>query len=216
MGWKAGEHRKLYSRWNSIKSRCYSHSSCHYKYYGGKGITVCDEWRNSFEAFARWALENGFDENAPSYQCTIDRIDGNKGYSPDNCRIVSMAEQANNRCSNVIIYDEGKERTFKRWCLDHDLSYKNAESIYLKTGSLDAVKTLIGKKKRTGTFPGFFEKVQAYCKKNNLTIAGFERLCGIGNGVAAQWGKASAPSMKTVCKIADATGIPATEWLKHD
>ena len=68
-----------------------------YKNYGGRGIKVCPEWRESFEAFHDWAMANGYDENAPRGQCTIDRIDNDKGYSPDNCRWVSMAVQNTNK-----------------------------------------------------------------------------------------------------------------------
>ena len=88
---------RLYGVWNSMCSRCYVVTNSAYKNYGGRGIKVCDEWRNNFQAFSDWAMENGYDPNAPKGVCTIDRIDYNKDYSPDNCRFVDMKMQVFNR-----------------------------------------------------------------------------------------------------------------------
>jgi hypothetical protein len=80
-----------------MKARCYRKTHPHYKDYGGRGISVCDEWVNDFYAFATWALSHGYDEKAPKGKCTLDRIDPDGDYCPENCRFADMVVQQNNR-----------------------------------------------------------------------------------------------------------------------
>lgn len=92
-----GRYDRLYKVYHNMKNRCYNKNSKDYKYYGGNGITICDEWLNDYTAFKTWAYDNGYDDSAKRMQCTIDRIDVNGNYEPSNCRWVDMVTQSRNR-----------------------------------------------------------------------------------------------------------------------
>lgn len=93
---------RLYSVWKTMKKRCENSNHKDYKWYGAKGVSVCDDWHD-YRVFKEWAINNGYDENAEWGQCTIDRINPYGNYDPSNCRWVSMAEQARNKRCNVAI-----------------------------------------------------------------------------------------------------------------
>jgi len=97
---------RLYGIWLGMKARCYNPKKKRYDNYGGRGIEVCDEWQNDFEAFMLWAKDNGYKNNL-----TIDRINNDGNYSPENCRWSTNKKQANNRSSNINIEYRGKEYT---------------------------------------------------------------------------------------------------------
>lgn len=105
-----GSHDRLYGIWKSMKRRCNSNHDSSFGTYGGRGIKVCDEW-NDYESFKEWAYSNGYEENADTGECTIDRIDNDGNYEPSNCRFVNRIVQANNTSRNRYVDFEGKRLT---------------------------------------------------------------------------------------------------------
>ena len=102
-------HTRLFRIWCSMKTRCKNPSQDSYSRYGGRGITVCDEWQR-FEPFAEWANANGYCDGL-----SIDRIDVNGNYEPGNVRFVSMKIQQNNRSNNHYITFQRKTQTIAQW-----------------------------------------------------------------------------------------------------
>ena len=123
---------RLHNIWKLMKSRCYNPKASGFKYYGGKGIDVCDEWQ-SFITFAIWAIMNGYADNL-----TIDRVDNNKGYCPQNCRWVDLKTQANNTSRNHII--DGK--TIAQHATDNSINYRTLHNRVTRSG-LSVEKALI-------------------------------------------------------------------------
>ena len=101
-----GKKTKLFMTWDSMRQRCTNSNHANYKDYGGRGIDVCPEWLNDFEAFHDWSMANGFSDDL-----SIDRIDNDKGYSPDNCRWVDAKTQIRNRRNTVTYNWKGSEYT---------------------------------------------------------------------------------------------------------
>jgi hypothetical protein len=112
---------RLHNIWLQIRQRCQDKNLSYYNNYGGRGITVCDEWSESYEIFRDWALANGYRDDL-----TIDRIDNNGNYEPSNCRWTTMKEQNNNRRTNLILEISGIKQTLAQWCAITGISYKKA------------------------------------------------------------------------------------------
>lgn len=114
---------KIYSTWIDIKKRCYNVNSISYCNYGGRGITVCDEWKNDFKSFYNWSMQNGYDETL-----SIDRINNNGNYEPSNCRWVDRKTQNNNTRHNHYITYNGKTLTLAQWSEELGLTYSCLKS----------------------------------------------------------------------------------------
>lgn len=121
--YRHGEYRtRLYKAWSSMLERCRRKKSAHYKDYGGRGITVCDEWLD-YIPFSQWAKANGY-----SYDLSLDRIDYNGNYEPSNCRWVTFKEQQNNKRKNRIIVYRGQKYTLQQLAEKSDIKRATLES----------------------------------------------------------------------------------------
>ncbi|WP_195245019.1 hypothetical protein [Clostridium celatum] len=103
---------RLNKEYRGLKQRCYNSKNSRYKYYGGKNIKICDEWlgKDGFINFMNWSLENGYND-----ELTLDRIDVDSDYSPDNCRWVTMRIQCNNRTTSHFETFNGETKTVAEW-----------------------------------------------------------------------------------------------------
>lgn len=129
-------HTKLYKVWDGLRYRCYN-PSCHaYDSYGGRGIEVCAEWRTNFEAFHGWALASGYRDGL-----SIDRIDNDGNYEPENCRWVTMKTQSRNRRSTIQLTVHGETRSVKEWAEIYGLPYGALQKRLRKPGA-DPFKAL--------------------------------------------------------------------------
>ncbi|CUM85959.1 Uncharacterised protein [Dorea longicatena] len=105
------EYERLYNVWANMRKRCYDTKSDRYYAYGAKGITVCDEWKDDFHAFAKFAIDNGWNS-----KLSIERIDLAKGYEPQNCIFITMKQQARNKTSNIKVNYNGEIKCIAEWC----------------------------------------------------------------------------------------------------
>lgn len=123
---RASKHRgfgtRLYAIWNSMRQRCNNPNHHAFDNYGGRGIKICPEW-DDFSTFREWALFNGYDENAPRGEYTLDRINVDEGYNPNNCRWANMREQADNRRDTLIVHHNGETHPLTVWAEILNINY---------------------------------------------------------------------------------------------
>lgn len=118
-----GTGTRLWNIWIQMRQRCSYQNAPNYHRYGGRGIAVCEEWENSFEAFRNWALANGYRDDL-----TIDRKDNDGHYCPENCRWTTRKVQSNNTKRNRVLTLNGEEHTLSEW----------AEALSINPGTLSS------------------------------------------------------------------------------
>lgn len=113
---------RLFHVWKGMKERCEYKKHISARFYQNRGIRVCDEWENDFGAFREWAIKNGYDYSKTRKEQSLDRIDNDKGYSPDNCRWVSMTINNQNTRRNINLTYKGKTQCISAWSRETGLS----------------------------------------------------------------------------------------------
>lgn len=126
------DNKRLYGIYNGIKKRCYNEKSGRYMDYGGRGITMCAEWLDcdkGFDLFADWALANGYEDNL-----TIDRVDVDGDYSPQNCRWITLKEQSQNKRTTIWVDYRGEHIRLKELCKRAAVPYDTVHDRLFKRG----------------------------------------------------------------------------------
>lgn len=186
---------RIYYIWTSMKERC---TGNRLHRYGGRGITVCEEWKNSFTSFYNWAISNGYTE-----KLTLDRINNDGNYDPLNCRWVTMRVQANNTSKNILITFQGKTQTVSQWARELGLKRStlnmrlNAYNIPLEK-SLSLIYKKKGKDGQKITINGVTKKIRDW----DMVYGVPQQL--IKNRISVGWDKvlaATTPKSKPGIKI---------------
>lgn len=133
---KINENKRLWTIWHGIKKRCLFENEPRYPQYGGRGITICQSWIDSFDNFAEWAYENGYQSDL-----TIERIDVNGNYCPENCKWITRKEQANNKRDTIWIDYKGRHVQLRKLCNEMELHYDAIHNRITKLG-WDAEKAI--------------------------------------------------------------------------
>ena len=171
---------RLNNIYTGMKQRCCNPKTNRYNDYGGRGIKVCDEWSNTerakvrgcntkgWLAFKEWALSHGYKDGL-----TIDRIDVNKGYSPDNCRWVTMKVQLNNRRDNNYVTYKGKTQTLTQWCEELNLCYNQTyRRIFIRNWDIEkAFEVKSNQYLKMLTYKGKTQCLRNWCKELNLNYS---------------------------------------------
>ena len=182
---------RLNGIWDNMKQRCFNSTNINYKNYGGRGITVCEEWKDNFVSFYDWAIKNGYKEDL-----TIDRIDNNGNYCPENCRWASMEEQGNNKRCNKIVTTSFGTMTIKQLSKISGISYptlitrynlgiRDNRILFEGNYSSEKRKKRVAQYNKKGEFLKEYNSVTEASKQNNLDRA---NICSCCSGKAKSCG----------------------------
>lgn len=174
------QHR-LYRIWQMMKQRCNNENAENYKYYGGRGICVCDKWEKDFSIFALWSFANGYKDDL-----TIDRIDSYGDYSPNNCRWISKKEQTNNRNSNTKYTYNGETHTLSEWADMYGISKKTFYTRWLDGKRNEKLFEPVRNKKANRKpieYNGKAQTVKKWAKEYNINYATLIRRLDTGMSI---------------------------------
>lgn len=178
---------KLYHVYNGLMNRCYNQNNSNYKRYGGRGITVCDEWKNSYDSFKEWAYSNGFDEELGRKDQSIDRIDNSKGYSPDNCRWTTSKEQQKNRdCTKLYEY-QNKLYSASEFADIYNITDKTF--VYRRLSKGQTLEYILNDWIRMNNVPKEYTSIEEYAKKVGLHYGSVTRMLRNGKLKGEKFGR---------------------------
>lgn len=163
----------LYSKYCSMKERCHNPHYKYYNRYGGRGVKICDEWEKSFESFAKWAYENGYDETKTGYDQSLDRINLDGDYCPENCRWTNQKEQVRNRSISVKMMYNGKETTPCEFAKEHGIT--NETYIYRKLKKGESAEDILYKWNMLNNTPSEYMKIQEASQYYNVSEASIRK-----------------------------------------
>lgn len=190
-------------------SRCYNPKNARYKSYGGRGITVCDEWQgvDGFLNFYHWAISNGFKEGL-----SIDRINNDGNYEPSNCRWATYKQQANNTSRNVKIKYKGITHTIAEWADIYELPASVLNGRLRKGWDIEKALTRRINPKKSGGSPLLSWRIYKLCKERNIAPVDVEKRIG-SNPPLLRW-DACTPKDDAIRKVADYFGITYEQLMK--
>ena len=139
---KPNRNTEIYSKWIGMKTRCYNQNEERFDCYGGRGITICDEWLNNFDAFYDWSIKNGWQKGY-----SIERKDVNGDYCPENCCWIPLIKQAENKRNTIYVELNGETKRLVEWCEILGLNYKTVYS-RIKQYGIEPKEALKPKRKR--------------------------------------------------------------------
>lgn len=159
---------RLFGVWHNMKGRCFNLSDKQFKWYGARGISVCDEWKDDFSKFYEWSIENGYAQGM-----SIDRINVNGNYSPDNCRWVPLNQQARNK-RNVPLYDyNGVLVTGPEFAREHGMT---DEFVYHRLKSGKSFDDMIEEWNLSKNIPENYIEIREYAKLRGLSVGYLRRV----------------------------------------
>jgi hypothetical protein len=159
--------RKLYQVWSSFRGRCNNPTDAAYHNYGGRGIGYAPEW-DDYLVFEKWALENGYQQDVG---LTLERIDVNKGYTPENCCWADRKRQSNNKRNNLYFTIDGVTHTLAEWCEIYNVPYGRVDARINSLGWSfeDALFKPLTYKKHTITYKGRTLTTKEWAKETGLS-----------------------------------------------
>lgn len=178
---------KLYRKYRSMLSRCYNENDKGYARYGGRGISVCDEWKNDFQAFYDWAYSNGYDPTKDGRRWSIDRIDNSKGYSPSNCRFTTAKEQMRNRDITKTYEYQGSVYTASEFADSFGITDKSY--VYRRVKKGQSLDEILHDWEKAHSIPNNLLDVSTYSKAHGVTPTTVNRWIKDGKVKAEKYGR---------------------------